>query len=763
MWWMKKFRKRKIQSLLIFIVVAMCTTLITGSAVILTSLTSVYENLAAETNAADVKVYARPTAGDKDYKSALEAIDCVKSVDAIQTISVTTLTCNGTQNTAFIDVCAYQPKVYGQIRMLSGKLDALGKGSCLLPQATAVDIGAEIGDGITVKLDGTEYTYTLAGTFAEIYSAATQYTCDMLVTSLPKDIEHKNVYAVKLADGADAQELIAGYTKDNDGILDGYFRIKTDTIMNAELTELILGGILLGISSVVFLAILLILSYIVKNSFAADKKTIAIYKTIGYTNRQIRGIYITFYMSMILSATVIGGLLSPLLSNSFIKSVYRNIGGTGGTKGLPQILICILVVNLISFLLLFGQTRRIGKLRPVDILNGNEDELGKKKQHRPGRMQYHFSPWAMALRMMRRERKNTILLIITSIISLYIVNLSVVCLENMDLIKGETNYYWLGIDKHDVTIENNGSTERFYDICKELSEDTDVAQVVRSNFDIGFAIPYHQTTSALVYETFDGVDTPVLEGRNPKYPGEVVVGNIYLKELGIEIGDYITVQLDATHREDLLVVGTYQGFFNMGRGMKVLGGLLEQDNVEFDYRQCSINLKSGVDKEQFMERMEETYQDDVKVIDGKNLYASIMAVICDPQKAALLPFVIITICIGSLNVFYIIYASNSAKQKKYTIYKSLGYTSGHLLYMNGIYVGLIALLSMLIAIPAFIILFPKLMVLTMSSFGFAEYKLVIKPLTLIVTNALMLLVFLFAAFMAAIQICQNHVAKIMNE
>ena len=118
MWWMKKFRKRKVQSLLIFAVVAMCTTLISGSAVILTSLTSVYENLAEETNAPDVKVYSREMAGNKDYQSALEGLDCVESVTAIPAASVTAITCHGIETDAFLDMCEYQDSIYKKIRVL---------------------------------------------------------------------------------------------------------------------------------------------------------------------------------------------------------------------------------------------------------------------------------------------------------------------------------------------------------------------------------------------------------------------------------------------------------------------------------------------------------------------------------------------------------------------------------------------------------------------------------------------------------------------
>ena len=59
MWWIKKFRRRKMQSALIFLVIAMCSTLISGSLVILTSLNSVYESLADETGAPDIKVYGQ--------------------------------------------------------------------------------------------------------------------------------------------------------------------------------------------------------------------------------------------------------------------------------------------------------------------------------------------------------------------------------------------------------------------------------------------------------------------------------------------------------------------------------------------------------------------------------------------------------------------------------------------------------------------------------------------------------------------------------
>jgi ABC-type lipoprotein release transport system permease subunit len=761
MWWIKKFRKRKIQSILIFIVVAMCTTLITGSAVILTSLTSVYEDLANSTGAPDVKVYPRC---DKDYESSLLKCKSVSKVTTLNRVTITTLGYNGKESDEFIDVVQYNDSVYKNVRVLQGSLDDLKDGTCFMPSATANTNGLNVGDMVQVQMSGKMYSYKIAGIYAEIYSAATEYTCDLVVLDLPSEVETQPVYDVWLKDGANCDTLIQEYTKDNNGILDGGFRAKADCVINAELTELILGGILLGISSVVFLAILLILGYIVKNCFQSDMETIAVYKTIGYSNALIRKIYITFYMSIIGAGAITGVLFSPLLSNTFINDVYKNIGtDSKGLRGGWQILVCLVVICGIAFIMLFTETRRLVKMKPVDILSGGNDKLGKKKLKASKKNHYRFSPFFMAVRMIRRDKKNTVLLMLTCVVSLYIVNLSVVCLQNIDLIKGETNYYWLGIDKHDITIENKGDKDEFYQICSEIKKDSNVKTAVRRNYDKGYAIPYHQATSAMVYETFDQVDSPILEGSYPKYQNQAVVANIYLKELGINIGDYITIQLDQDHRVNLLVVGTYQGFYNLGRGIKIMGSLLEENNVDFEYTQCSITLKDGVNVQSYMDELRSKYSNQIKVINRKNLYTSIMNTVCDPQRAALLPFTIITVLIGAMNAFYIIYASNVEKRKKYTIYKSLGYTSMHLLKMNCIYVGLIVALAIAIAVPAFIFIFPKIMVLAMSAFGFAEYKMVVEPLTLVLTNIGMLSVFLLAACIAAIELFKNHIAKIMNE
>lgn len=762
MWWIKKFRRRKMQSALIFLVIAMCSTLISGSLVILTSLNSVYENLADETGAPDIKVYGQE-GYYKDYNKALSNCEQVDRVTGIDTYSVSTIKKGQKEEDVFLDICVYEEEVYKDVRIIEGSNDKPEEGECFLPKVIADCVDAKTGDTIIVRIDGKDYEYRIAAIYAELFSIGSQFTCDMLVPSLPEGTKTKGVYAVWLKVGYEVNDLISDYTKENDGIIDAYFRSRGDAIANAKMTEMILGGILLGISAVVFLAILLILDYIIKNSLRQEKNTIAIYKTMGYSNNRIRNIYIMFYISVIASGAVVGGMASPVLYNSFIKSVYKNTGYSGVTNGVSQIIGCIVVIIIFALLLIVKETGRINGFRPVEIFTLADKKDMKKKRKRSGSV-VSFSPLSMALRMMRRDKKNTILLVITCIVSLYIVNISVVSLENVKMVRGESNYYWLGIDKHDITIENKGDKDKFYEICEQIKRDDKVKNVVRRNYNIGLTIPYKESVTAMLYESFDDMECGVVDGRNPKYDNEICLSNKLLKDYGLNLGDYITVQLDENVRTDMLIVGSFQGFFNMGQSARMIAGTYDKFDINwYEYTEASVILESPDEVDSYIKELKKLYGSDIKVINRMNLMEQIMNTICDPQEAALLPFVIITVIIGALNVFYIIYASNAEKRKKYTIYKSIGYTSGHLLKMNCIYVGIIAIISIAVAVPLLIFVFPKIMLLAMSSFGFAEYKLVIKAPQLIITNVIMLLIFVASAMAAARDIFRNYIAAIMNE
>lgn len=765
MLWIKKFRTKKLQSVLIFLIIMMCTFLLAGSSIILTSLDKPYNDLIEQTNVADIKVYPliNDTLSGKDWIGELKNLHSIKEVYKVNRYFMNELIMfNNKEIGNFISLSEFNENVHTNVRLLEGTMDGLEQKECYIPSVLANTEDIHIGEFLSIYIGDGWVEYKVKAIFADAYSLSTAFQMEVLINQLPDELVNDPYYAIFLSDGKTGNDVIEEYTSTHDGVLDGNFYSVMDSIGNASLTEKILGSILLGISVVIFLVILVMIRYMIRNMLWQDKKSIAIYKSMGYTDKEIRGIYITFYQVITLVGTTAGVIASPVITSAFMKSAFSNLGVSQGMVGIVQGVICLIGINLIVYTQLHKEIGKIKKLKPVEILTDSEEKLGVKKTRTKYLGKLTFTPFSMAFRMLQRDRKNTILIILTCILSVYIVNLSVVCFSNIEDMK-KSNYYWLGFDNHDITASAQGNTEGFYEVCKELAADPDVKKLVMRNFDRSFAIPYQQSVSAMVYESYTGLEFPVIAGRNPIYNNEIVIGNIYMDEMNIEIGDYITVFLDQDTKVSLLIVGTYQGFYNLGRSVKVIGGLLEDNGIEIIYPECSIILEDGVNKDEFLLEAMEKYGDVAKFIIREDLYASIMDMICKPQKAALGPFALLALLIGAVNLIYIIYSKNINNKRKYAIYKSLGYAASHLVKMNCYYVGMLALASMAFAIPLFIYTFPKFMVLSMSAFGFAEYRITFDPITIVIVNIGVFVVFIVSALISSKSLYENHVTKLMSE
>lgn len=366
--------------------------------------------------------------------------------------------------------------------------------------------------------------------------------------------------------------------------------------------------------------------------------------------------------------------------------------------------------------------------------------------------------------MMKRDKKNTALIILTCFLSIYLVNMAVVCFDNIGDMR-EKNYYWLGFDKHDVTIQNTGDQEDYEKVLDEIKKENDVKLVVKRNLEVGLCIPYEQSANAMVYENYDGLNMPVILGRNPKNKNEIVISNYYAKKMHKEIGDYMEVFLgDSTDSKvSLLIVGTCQGFYSMGKGVRIRSDLLMEHDIPLVCNEASVYLKEGEDKDAFMKKINEKYHGKAKAVLREDMYDSIIDDIVNPQKAALGPFIVLSLVLGTLNLMYIIYLKNLNGINTYSIYKSIGYSVSHLVKMNCIYVAVIALLSMAAAVLVFMICFPKTMVLAMSMFGFAEYKVTYHLKTMLFGNGLVLLMFLSGVILSSGELRKNHLETLVTE
>ena len=768
--WFKKLRKRKLQSVLIFLIVLVCSMLMSSSMVIMTSLNKPYKDLIRECNPPKVKVnpFDMPIKDLEQVREKFESLELTeKAIIVNYHLLVEKTVCKNEILKGFFDLVEYNGEIHENIRLISGNKTEPKEDECLIAAAIANEYGIKLGDTITISNADNEIEYKVKAIYTDPFNMSLAFDSEILVSKIPDNLSTKQYISVFGQEDTKGNEIVDEYRENNGGILEGRAQTVEARVTNNSITEKILGGILLAVSFIILIVSGVMIRYMIRNALLCDKKTIAIFKMIGYTNGNMISMYMKLYLLLVASGSLVGSWASFLISQSFMDQAYQNMGQVEKTSVMIPGLICISIIVMFVLSQVYAVLTKMKNIKPVIVLNGKEGEMGKKKTKRNAFSEkLSFSPLGMAIRMLQRDKKNTSYIVLTCIVSIYCVNFALTCFSLILSMK-DNNYYWLGFDKHDVSVVSI-MPSKFDQVVEELKREKGTEKIVLSTTDVGVMVPWKKgigdtIVPAMLYETFDNLNMPVINGRNPKYSNEIVLSSLVMKEMKKNIGDYIDIYLDVNKKDSLLITGTYQSFYNMGRGCRLLGSTLTENGVEFKYNEASIYLEEGIDKETYIAKNGEKYKDTLEIIARKDKYGTILDMICDPQLKAIAPFMILAILLGAMNVVAIVYLKNIDNTKINSIYKCIGYSSMHLLKGNLLYVGMVAAVSMLITIPVFIFVFPKMMILSLSMFGFEEYLVTYNTLHMVIGNIGIFFVFLISTVLSSRNLFQNNISDLNQD
>ncbi|MCM1161319.1 MAG: FtsX-like permease family protein [Roseburia sp.] len=764
--WLKKIRKKKVQSIFIVLILMVCSMLMTSSLVIMTAGDAPYKELTEECGSPIVKIYPfqkNDPAIAGQIKENMEKLDAVEWAEVIpyhyvyERIEVDD---KESLEGYFFDIMPWNDRTYDSIRMLEGSRE-LKEGQCLIPAVLSNLEGIKLGDILHIE---SGISYQVTGIYADPYNMNVSYELEIIVKENPSLEDLKYQVHVFAKQGSSGDEVVDAYREQNDGILEGRAITLETRIGNNQITERIIGGILLGASVVILLISGIMIRYMIKSTLLTEKKTIAIYKMLGYKNRKIIFIYLKFYGFLVVLGTALGSSLSKVISDSFTKNLFRNLGVTSSSSILSAGILCSGIIIVYALCCVYLLLRVVGKIRPMEVFRNEGDYTGRKQKNAGKTL--GFSPLHMAMRMIFRDRKNTCMLVLTCIMAAYCINFATTAMGLLGNFT-EKNYYWLGFDRHDVSFSST-DLKTYEKAVEKLEKEKEVERVIKTTTQAAVSVPWEKgmgdtILSAMVYDTYENLDVPVLQGRNPIYPDEIAMGSLMAEKMNKQVGDYVDIYFNGNQKATLLLCGTYQSLYDMGKSCRLLGKTLEEKNVAFQYEEASIYLKENVDKEEFLKDHEKEYEMEGKLIDRKEKYANILNTITEPQMLAIGPFMVMAILLGGLNIIAIVYLKNMDNRKRQSIYKAIGYSSGHLVKANITYVFLIALFSLCITIPAFIVAFPKTMVLAFSAMGFKEYPVSYNIAIVIISNLGTLAVYLLSALAASKSLYDNPISELTSE
>jgi putative ABC transport system permease protein len=728
--WKNKFRTRKVQTVMIFLVIMLCSALLTGAVSILISLDKPFDNFSKECDAAASVLYPY-SREEKDISTISEKFSKLHEVKRVEYskfyFANEEVTAKGQKIEAFIRLLEYNDSVFSKVRYLEGDKNSareLKDGECIIPACIGIYYDIHVGDVINFNLPTGKKDYGVKGIFTDPYDTSKAYSCDILINKVPESLNPEFKLFIYGKDGIKGNDIQTAYREKNDGQMGGTMFTLEESISGSLITGNVLGAVFLAIGIIMLFVSALIIHFMVRNAMITDAKDIAVYKTIGYTSKDILKMYMIFYFIIVTVASFIGIIGSVFLSNEVLTTIYENIGqGPGVNVIIPGILCYFITVSFVLFVIwiIVGRTK---KVKPVAALTGMTTEGIKKKKKYKGNSKLQFSSFGIALRNITRGGKGIIGIVITCIVTIFAINFAIISIDLANTMK-DNNDYWLGVDKCNVSV---GVTDaaKFNEVYNVIKADERVNYLIKSNYHstvtlkwkAGMTVTY---MDAFVYEDFSKVQLPLVEGRNPNSGNEIALASKMAGELNKKIGDYVEVYLEGNKKVDLLITGIFQTYYEMGSACRLTTAVYMDNDYKLDYDTISIYLKENKNTTIFMEDIKNKIGDKGKVTLRTELFASIMDMIVMPQQKAIPPVIILVLLLGSINIFCIVLLKNSNAQRTNGIYKCIGYSTGHLIKSNLYYVGIIAVVSIAVALPITIWSYPSIMKLSLSTFGFLEY------------------------------------------
>ena len=565
-----------------------------------------------------------------------------------------------------------------------------------------LDIGdtIEIGDR-KLKISA---IYRNALRLSSLYGASTLYCNANTLHKLNGKLNPQYLYCIK-CDGLKEEERIPYLTKHvKDGIENvGLAQTKGSLNANTQLMSVLIGGMGALAAIIIFIAAVIVISFVIKNCINEEYRAIGIHKALGDTNRTIKSFYLKSYLFVGAIGTLIGAFLGiPLadaLQVNFLK--YMQDSSISGEMILTSIG-CGVVLFVILFLCLATILRRISKITPVEAIRMGMTS-SKKKIHK-SLFRNAKTSGVMALNEIFKKRGNSIMMVLLLCISVYLSLFFIVMYDSCIKMNDYPNK-WFSIPKSDVTITG----EITDDLVKDVKNSKYVKRVYEMNLFQSMSLKLTDkgatkkaksgifTASTLNCNSWDDkTGITVEEGRYPKKKNEIMMGKNLINEIDYKVGDYINLEINGLQAKNFLITGTFTTMMNTGKEIAFLNEVFDYIGTEEanGYSEVLVSLKNAKDYSKFKKEIQDKH--DGAVLD-KVLPAIDSA--CDGVIAMVKPVALILVFIFILfsitNIFILLEMEQQNSRRQFGILKALGRTNGYLCRKMFWKVGILSVIAMI--------------------------------------------------------------------
>jgi putative ABC transport system permease protein len=696
MMWKKKIKQKKMQLILIAIIL-MVSSCIFAISVSFTSVVSKYTNdYYRGENIKDIIVQTYNDDVISKVESFIEENE-PKENDARKTkgLMVDRQVFLGDEN---LDLAMANLIIYEGVKthpwdvvIIKGeKATTPSKGSIWISKLLADSKNLKIGDKLKIK-DGDKYKYLTISALVN----------DSLVPS--SVIGYNNLYINKndygdfngliksqyigydsSKSGSDATSELISYIGDS---VDGVIYDKWITVFAANAGSQISSGVGLSTAILIFIVSIVIIRFVLWNSILKEYKSIGVYKSLGFTSKQIRNMYLKSFGIVGVIAITVGSFSSIWFVNYLVRISVKYIGiYEGGINNFSFIVLTIILMSIVLISNIYLLLRRINKIKPVEAFRIGV--TSSKEKFKKSIIKEASSPMSMAINDIFKYKKQNLILV--TVLSL-VIYLSVFLVSvNYSIVNMKDNAWnMFGLLQGDVTLDFPSGEESYNKALEEIKSDSRVLGVRECSFDVGkiayidvskYNIKNAQIVTYLYdnYDSSEGFNVSIKAGRNPKNKNEIALSEQILKEANLDIGDYIDIKI-LGEEKSLLITGSYIGMMSNNYNMRMTLDVVPKEiRNSLNNLNLNITLKDKNDYEVFKNEYKDKYEvcsidtcPSVIVTTSK----SVIEIVIPVTTIILLGILLFSI----LNIVNLIIMNNTDNRRNNAIMKSLGFSNIYIL------------------------------------------------------------------------------------
>jgi len=367
----------------------------------------------------------------------------------------------------------------------------------------------------------------------------------------------------------------------------------------------LLAYLLLLFAVIIIITIFIVIRHRITNSIEEQMKNIGTLEALGYTSKQITGIYVIEYSLLAVIGTVLGSVVSRLVL-PLVNAFSSNMLGLRSEARPLFILDIIIIISIIMIVALvsFSKANKVKQYPPVIAFRKGINNHHFKKNYfalEKTRSNVHLR---LAGKRFMGAIKQNIMIGICVTVATAAMMFSMLLYSSIG--KNQTAVQQMsGFEMCDLQVSMTHAMSG-EDLKEELLELPEVRKVNMTHDYLNISLSNLDILS-VVYKDYGELETlNTYEGRMPIYDNEIAITGALAKQLGKEIGDSIEATYNG-YSKKYLISGISQSMINNGQTLYFTEEGIKYIHPSYQSDMLDVYLTEGTDKKAFIKKLEKQY------------------------------------------------------------------------------------------------------------------------------------------------------------